>query len=63
MGDYTEFRVKSTSNGRFFEVEVKGWFMWRRGFMATDYFASRYDSISDAKKAIDLYKVRYTYES
>ena len=60
MRGYNKFRVESFRNNKSFKVFVKGWFMWRSGFMATNFFSIDYDSLEEALDAIDNYKNRYT---
>ena len=60
MGNYTKFRIEARLNNKAFEVQVKGWFGWRSGFMATDFFSISYSSLEDAEEAIEKYKNRYT---
>ncbi len=60
MGNYTEFRIESKLNNTRFYVQVKGWFGWRSGFMATDFFSINYDTLDEALDSIEKYKNRYT---
>lgn len=60
MSNYTKFRVEAQLNGNYFRVYVKGWFMWRSGFVATDYFSVFYDTEQEALDAIEGYKKRFT---
>ena len=60
MGNYKKFRVESSRNNKSFKVFVKGWFGWRSGFMATNFFSIDYKTLEDALESIDNYKNRYT---
>lgn len=60
MFEYKKFRVKSLHNETSFEVWVKGWFCWRDGYLATNYFSIDYPSKQAALDAIECYKNRIT---
>ena len=56
MGNYTKFRIEARHNHTSFRVQVKGWFMWRSGYMVTDYFSVHYTTEKSALESIDIKK-------
>ena len=60
MREFKEFRVVALHDHNRFRVEVKGFFGWRCGTKATEYFCSDYRTEDRALKAVALYKTRIT---
>lgn len=60
MRTYTKFRVEARLGDKLFKVYVRGWFVWKSAFMATNYFEIRYETKALALDAIEGYKNRLT---